>query len=160
MKEGIYEMDNYADACTEVYTLLKYLKEDEYKKIPHKIIKVIEDNRNPEYIYKYDNELQLKQQEMLTTTKAILFNIFRDYLCTEKQRETIKSQQLEERKKNELKKIELYGSEEIFKKKEKEVNNESLQLGNIERNNISMTEYKQSVFTKIISKIKSLFIRN
>ena len=152
-------MESYADACTEVYTILSYLDEDEYKKIPNNIIKAIENNRNLEYVYKYDKELELKQQTMLKETKAILFNLFRDYLCTEKQREIIKKQQAEERKDNELKKIELYGSKEIFKKQEKELSVENMQQENTESKNISIVKYKESLFIKIINRIKMFFIK-
>ena len=143
-------MESYADACTEVYIILSYLNENEYKKIPNNIIKVIEDNRNLEYVYKYDEKLELRQQEMLKKTKAILFNLFRDYLCTEKQRETIKRQQAEERKGNELKKIEQYGSKEIFKEKERKSNIENMQQENTESNNISMVEYKERFLQKLL----------
>ena len=152
-------MENYADACTEVYTILSYLNENEYKKIPNNIIKVIENNRNLEYVYKYNEELELKQQELLKETKAILFNLFRDYLCTEKQREIIKKQQAEERKDNELKKIELYGSKEIFKKQEKELSVEEMKQENTDIKNISMVKYKESLFIKIINRIKMFFIK-
>ena len=87
---------------------------------------------------------------MLKKTKAILFNLFRDYLCTEKQRETIKRQQAEERKGNELKKIEQYGSKEIFKEKERKSNIENMQQENTESNNISMVEYKERFLQKLL----------
>ena len=159
MKEVIHKMESYADACTEVYTILSYLNENEYKKIPNNIIKVIEDNRNLEYVYKYDEKLELKQQELLKETKAILFNLFRDYLCTEKQREIIKKQQTEEREKNELKKIAKYGSKEIFNNKESKTNIENMQQENTESKNISIVKYKESLFIKIINRIKMFFIK-
>ena len=90
-------MSNYNNACTEVYTILEYLNEDEYKKIPTKVIKAIEASRNLQYYYEFDEMLELRQQKMLKETKAILYNLFRDYLCTKQQQEIIKRQQMEER---------------------------------------------------------------
>lgn len=37
-------MNNYNDACTEVYTILSCLDEIEYKKIPSEIIEAIKLN--------------------------------------------------------------------------------------------------------------------
>ena len=73
-------MNNRKNAYTEVYTILQELNEEEYNKIPPEVIKTIEANRNEEYEYELDDELDLKDQPMLPETKAILFNLFRDIL--------------------------------------------------------------------------------
>lgn len=73
-------MNNRKNAYTEVYTILQELNEEEYNKIPLEIIEAIKVNRNEEYEYELDEELELKEQQMLPQTKAILFNLFRDYL--------------------------------------------------------------------------------
>ena len=39
----------YANAYTEVYTILQDLNEEEYNKIPPEIIETLELNRNKEY---------------------------------------------------------------------------------------------------------------
>ena len=49
--------------------------------------------------YLDDSDKKLKEQEMLPETKAILFNIFRDYLSTKKEKNKIKKWQLEDWKK-------------------------------------------------------------
>ena len=76
-------MSNRKNAYEEVYTILQELNEEEYNKIPSEVIKTIETNRNEEYEYELDDELELKEQPMLPETKAILFNLFRDYLATQ-----------------------------------------------------------------------------
>ena len=73
-------MTKYKDAYTEVYEILEQLDEEEYNKIPSNVITAIRENRNTEYEFELDEELELKEQELLPETKAILFNIFRDYL--------------------------------------------------------------------------------
>ena len=84
---------------TEVLTILQDLNEEEYKKIPKEIIKTLENNRNKNYKYILDNKLLLKEQPMLPETKAILFNLFRDFLATPEQRSKILRMQYEERQK-------------------------------------------------------------
>ena len=82
-------MTKYKDAYTEVYEILEQLDEEEYNKIPSNVITAIRENRNTEYEFEVDEELELKEQELLPETKAILFNIFRDYLSTPEQKEKI-----------------------------------------------------------------------
>lgn len=95
-------MSNRANAYTEVYTILQDLNTEEYNKIPPEIIKAIEENMNEEYEYELDEDLELKSQPMLPETKAILFNLFRDYLATSEQKEKIIKMQNEGRQKSGL----------------------------------------------------------
>ena len=136
------------NAYTEVYTILQDLNIEEYNKIPPKIIKAIEENMNEEYEYELDEDLELKSQPMLPETKAILFNLFRDYLATSEQKEKIIKMQNEERQKSELKKQQQYNAN-VFQNKTKENINQSKEL----------IEYKESIFIKLINKIKSWFVK-
>ena len=141
-------MSNRANAYTEVYTILQDLNTEEYNKIPPEIIKTIEENMNEEYEYELDEDLELKNQPMLPETKAILFNLFRDYLSTAEQKEKIIKMQNEERQKSELKKQQQYNAN-VFQNKTKENINQSKEL----------IEYKESIFIKLINKIKSWFVK-
>ena len=141
-------MSNRANAYTEVYTILQDLNTEEYNKIPPEIIKTIEENMNEEYEYELDEDLELKNQPMLPETKAILFNLFRDYLATPEQKEKIIKLQNEERQKSELKKQQQYNAN-VFQNKTKENINQSKEL----------IEYKESIFIKLINKIKSWFVK-
>lgn len=101
-------MNNYSDAFTEVYEILRHLEETEYKKIPNKVIDAIFKNRNTQYFYKLEENVELRKQRMLPETKAILFNLFRNYLSTPEQKEKIIRMQREERRRNESRKQRLY----------------------------------------------------
>ena len=111
-------MNNRKNAYTEVYTILQDLEEEEYKKIPPEIIETIKANRNEEYRYELNEELELKDHPMLPETKAILFNLFRDYLATPEQKQKIIKMQNEEIRKNELQKQKRY-STDVFKNRRK-----------------------------------------
>ena len=143
-------MSNRKNAYAEVYTILQELNEEEYNKISPEVIKTIEANRNEEYEYELDDELELKDQPMLSETKAILFNLFRDYLATPEQKAKIIRMQNEARQKNELKKQQMYNTD-VFANKPKENqianNNETMQI----------VKYKESFFKRILNKIKSFF---
>ncbi len=142
-------MEKYANALTEVAIILDYLVEDDYKKIPKEIIEIVEKYKNEDYLFEYDEEIELKDQELLPETKAILYNFFRDYLATPEQREKIKKWQQEDRIKAEIKKQEKYEYKEIFNKKD---NNKTL-----ENNNQELIEYKESLFDRIKNWLKNLF---
>lgn len=146
-------MSNRNNAYTEVYTILQHLNEEEYNKIPPEIVDAIRLNRNVEYEYTLNNKLDLEKQEMLPETKAILFNLFRDYLATPEQKNKIIQMQNEERQKNELRKQQLYSSN-VFENRQKE----NVYNPNIETKQI--VKYKENIFKRILDKIKKFFEKN
>lgn len=114
-------MNVYAKAFTEVYTILSYLNKEEYNKIPKEVLDAIKKNRDTDYIYEVNKELDLEKQEMLLETRAILFNLFRDYLATPKQKEKIVRFQRQEKMKIEEEKRKKYNGTNMFKKHKREI---------------------------------------
>ena len=143
-------MNNRKNAYTEVYTILQELNKEEYNKIPPEVIEMIEANRNEDYEYELDDELELKDQPMLPETKAILFNLFRDYLATPEQKAKIIRMQNEARQKNELKKQQMYNTD-VFANKPKE------NLAEDSNETMQIVEYEESFFKRILNKIKRFF---
>ena len=145
-------MNNRKNAYKEVYTILQELNQEEYSKIPPEIIEAIRVNMNEEYEYELDDELELKDHQMLPETKAILFNLFRDYLATPEQKEKIIRMQNEEREKNEIKKQKQYNTD-VFEKKQKENSKQNQQ------EKTQLIEYKENIFKKILNKIIKFFTK-
>lgn len=146
---------NYKNAFAEVYEILNLLDKEEYKKIPQNVINAIETNRNYEYNYHINNEIELCKQPMLPETKAILYNIFRDYLSTQNQRQKIVEMQNIEREKLEETKRARYNSKNIFKGREENTN----KMYNIDTKicNQIIIEKKESFIKQLIRKIKNIF---
>lgn len=142
-------MNNLENAYMEVYTILQDLNEEEFEKIPSEVIEVLEENKNDEYEFELDDELELKEHELLPETKAILFNLFRDYLATPEQKQKIIRMQNEERQKIKLKKQQLYNTDVFANRTEKK------QTENNDNNILQPVEYKESIFVRILNKIKS-----
>ena len=148
-------MTKYNDAFTEVAVILDSLVEEDFAKIPSEVINAIYENRNLDYEYELDEDVDLKDQAMLPETKAILFNLFRDYLSTDEQREKIIRMQKEERERSEEKKKLKY-SIDVFE------NNNS---NNIVREKQDRQNYelyptkiqKEGIFKRIINYIKKAF---
>lgn len=142
-------MNNYNNAFTEVYEILNCLDEEEVNKIPEEVRNVIEKNRNLDYNYEVNYDEDLSNQPMLTETKAILFNLFRDYLSNPEQKQKILKMQQEERIENEQHKQEKY-NKNIFEEKKETNKTEKLEI----------TEYKESFINKAWNYIKKLFKNN
>lgn len=140
-------MRDYSNAFTEVYEILNSLEEEEYNKIPSDLINTIEENRNKQYEYVLDDTLSLSEQPMLVETKAILLNIFRDYLATKEQKEKIRKMQAEERRKNEELKRKRYYAQKPEEKK-KEVAKETVEL--------IMVPEKESFWCRIKNMLSSI----
>lgn len=156
--ESVKSMNNYSNAYAEVYTILEYLDEKDKNKIPQKVLDAIEQSRNPEYIFDLEDDIELQEQILLPETRAILFNLFRDYLAEPWQKEKILKMQEEERKTIEdmaqmqymkkQKELQKQYPKDIFDSKEKNI-----------QENILPVEYKESVIKKILRYFKNLFKR-
>ena len=148
----------YANAFSEVLEILKYIPKLDYCKIPSNMIKLFETNRNKEYIFRYDPNKTLDEQNVSKTTKIIIAILFRDYWATQEQREKILRKENYDRQKLEKEKSKKYDVD-IFKNR-----NENLrQIEKIETNrnkkdeNVEMTVYKENIFKKLINKIIKIF---
>lgn len=141
----------YANAYAEVYEILSYLDKEEYNKIPKELIEVFEENRNLEYEYEVNEEQDLTNQPMLMETKAILLNIFRDYLATPEQSSKIKRWLYEDREYLDQQKRKKYPGNMFKDNSKKECNTHKEDV-------VLPTEIKkQSLIKKIFDKIKSIF---
>ena len=141
----------YQQAFTEVYEILNYLDEDNYNKIPKNIINALEKNRDTEYEFFVDESIPFYEQDVLEETKAILFNLYRDYLASSKIKDKIIQYQKEEFYKLEKIKKDKYGYENLFHREsiKKIEKNDSI-------NEVSMIEHKNSILNKILKNIKIL----
>lgn len=144
----------YANAYTEVYEILDCLDKTEYNKIPVELIEVFEENRNLEYEYEINEEQDLVKQPMLIETKAILLNIFRDYLATSEQSQKIKQWLQADREYLEKQKQEKFGNNVFENKVIKECNMDKVDI------QLPIEIKKQSIFQRIINKLKNFFKRS
>lgn len=111
----------YANAYSEVLEILKYVSKEDYEKIPNSKIELFETNHNKEYVFKYNPNETLDEQNVSKTAKAIIAILFRDYWATEIQRRKIINKQNYDRMKLEEEKKIRYNSDNLFKSNEKNV---------------------------------------
>ena len=111
----------YANAYSEVLEILKYISKEDYEKIPNSKIELFETNYNKDYIFKYNPNKTLDEQNVSKTAKAIIAILFRDYWATEIQKEKIISKQNYDRTKFEEEMKARYNSNNLFKNNEKRI---------------------------------------
>ncbi len=152
--------DKYAKACTEVLTIIPYIEQEYAKKIPIQFIKMMEQISDKEYLPKYDISKRLKEQELLLETRAILALIYRDYICTKEERETLLLQEKEESEKLEKEKQEKYNIdfETVKEKRNHKKFEEKLESKN-KNTNALIQVHKEVWYKKILLKIIDFFKR-
>lgn len=144
--------NTYKNAFTEVYTILSYLDDESYFKIPENIVNVIKKNQNLEYNFYIDESIPFPEQKLLKETKAILFNLYRDYLIDEKDKKILLNYQNKKILELENLKRQKYNPDDIFKKQ----NNyeDILSNSNVSSQNVLIEVKKTSIFQKLVNKIK------
>lgn len=105
----------YANAYSELLEILKYISKEDYEKIPNSKIELFETNHNKDYIFKYNPNKTLNEQNVSKTAKAIIAILFRDYWAIEIQKEKIINKQNYDRMKLEEEKRTRYNSDNLFK---------------------------------------------
>ena len=148
---------NYTNAYKEVLIVINNLTKEDYDKIPKEYIKFFKEKCNNQHEFKYDTSKPFSEQMLLDDTKIILFWLFAKYGATEIQKEKIENYKTNYRIKLEQQNREKYNPDNIFKNKKEEIVKETKEVS-IE-NHIEPTEmikYKESIFKKLISKIKKI----
>ena len=149
------KINNYKNALVELETIINCLDCQEYEKIPADIIKAIENNKNDNYIFEFDKNLDYKDWKLMNETKALLYNIFREYLATKEQKDSLIEAERYQMLKQEQEKIKQYKSNDLFKKSNRD-RNKNFDNTNVPTQNLPKP-VKQSFIQEIIKKIKNFF---
>ena len=136
-------MIDYNKRLVEVDEILKYLSKEDLLKIPEDIRQLIKNNKDKEYTWQYDETKPLKDQNVSRDTIAFLSYLNMEYLLNERQKQYMQQlHELNERKLEE-EKAKKYIVDDLFKNRSIKVTQEPV------NNSVALTEYKESLFTKI-----------
>lgn len=69
--------NNLKKAYVEILEMLKYIIEIE--KIPKEELEFFEKNKDKEYVFKYNENLDFEEQPILPETHALLIRLYKDY---------------------------------------------------------------------------------
>lgn len=144
--------ENYACAYREVIEILKYTKREDVNKIPKYRILLWKTNMKKDYDFKVDTKKTLEEQNLSQEAKAIIANIFKNYWANDYQKQRIIEKEKYDLEQMEKEKYEKYNPNDIFKNKKHNITEE---INNVDE--VSLVEYKESIFTKFINAIKNIF---
>lgn len=119
-------------------------------KIPEKFRNYLNEIEDKNYECKLNFNKNIDEQNITEKTKDLITVIYRNYWCTEEERNNLDRILTENEKKYQEELIKKYNPDELFKKKE-EIRVDT-------SDNVSLIEYKKStIFDKIKDFIKSIF---
>ena len=144
-------MVDVSKRLVEVDEVLKYLNVDELKKIPEEIRQMIKANKDKDYVWEYDENKKLKNQNLSRDTFAFLSYLNMEYLLNEEQKQLMNQIHMENERKEEEIKSEKFKTEDLFKKNTNKIEIKTYQ------NDLEIVEYKETIFRRVINKIKKLF---
>ena len=138
-------------AYSEVITILSYLPDDYWNKIPKEKRDFYFNNMNKDYKYKYDILKPFNEQKTMKETKVILGKLFKRYLATEEEKKIIIKEEQEEFQRIEEEKRKKYNPDDLFNKNLKNtvINNQEI--------NLPVEIKKENVFQKVFNHIKNIF---
>lgn len=144
----------YMDAFSEVDAIIKIMPSNLVNKIPLKLQYLINEYKNDKY--KPLIEEPIENYELMDESKIILSLIYRDFLCSNEEKEILKNRDSEKLKEEEQQLREKYNPDDIFKNKNRNVPQEDQQ--SLETRMTVVQEEKW--YQKIFNLIKGLFHRN
>lgn len=135
-----------AKAYSELFEIINLLDESEKNKIPTEIYENIKSQKSKEYINQYNTLDDINENNIEEKTAILLTSLYLDYIANDEEKKEVE----DVLKENEKKLSEKYSTENMFKNRNKEENTQKI-------NTMITIKKKETVFTKILNKIKSLF---
>lgn len=139
------------ETYSEVYQILNLLGNEYINKLPNKLFDMLKEKRDINYNPEYKDDIPLYKQNIKKDTISIIAILHLNYWCeNENEKDEIRQilRENEEKYQSELK-IK-YNPDDIFSRHKKDSNIETIEQ-------VAMVEYKESIFKKIINKIKRFF---
>ena len=90
----MFNEEEYSKAYLEVETVLLTLDDSLKKKIPENVMKALAENKDKKYIFDYDFTKTIHEQDISVEAKIMLAKIYKDYLCSDEEREKWKEFEL------------------------------------------------------------------
>lgn len=141
---------NTSRAYSEVYEFINSLGNEYKNKLPKKIYLTIQDNRDKNYIPKYEINQSVDNNTFSKEALALISALNLQYWCEDaEEKERLKKVYTE----NQKLENEKYSYENLFKnnKTEEQIQEEQ------QSENVQMIEYKEeNIFQKLINKIKNI----
>lgn len=144
--------NNLSKAYTEILLILSYMEQKYIDLIPKELLELFNEEKDKNYQPNINPNISLAEQNLQRKTLALLAMLNLNYWCKDEKEEMLKIYS-ENDKKIEAEMKERYNPDNLFKKKEKEEQNNE-----VKQENTELIEYKeQNIFKKILNKIMKFF---
>lgn len=141
----------YSEAITETLDILKHTRKEDVMKISPKFMEYLNNNASKTYKPDLDHSKKIKDMQLKRKTKAILAIIYKKFWCNDDERKEFNNTLKENEIRYQAELREKYNPDNLFKKKE-------LEVETVEQP-VAMVEYKESIIKRFLNKIKKLFRR-
>lgn len=146
--------NNYKKAFSEVYEILSLVNCDLISKIPIKLLNFIELEKDNSYVPNFITSIPLEEQNLMKETIMILAIIKLNYWCSEEEKKEFTNMLNENEKIYQEKMNEKYKLDNIFKKS---IKKDIVEEKKILNSQVAIEKYKESIFNKIVNKVKCIF---
>lgn len=135
---------------SEVYSVLNMLGDTYITKLPSNLYKIIKEEKSDEYNPYYDSNITLEKQNIRKESISMIALFHFNYWCSsqEEKEELFNDNELKYQEK--LK--ESFNPDDLFKNR----NNTTINEEEVNES-VAMVTYKESIFNKILKKIKKFF---
>lgn len=149
--------NSLSKAYAEVLLILSYMEQKYADMIPKKLLELFNEEKDQNYQPDINPKISLAEQNLQRKTLALLAMLNLNYWCKdENEKKELLKMYAENDKKIEAEMRERYNPDNLFKKKEKEEQNDE-----IKEESTEIIEYKeQNIFKKILNKIMKFFKTN
>ena len=145
--------EKYANAYTEVLYYLKGIDKKSIEKIPKKLVELLEENADKDYECKFDYNLPLSELNLSDEALGLIGMIAYNYCCNSpEEKQELEKIFIANEKEYQKQLKEKYNLDNMFKKNKEQTD---MQQESQETSNVALVEYKESIFKRIINKIKA-----
>lgn len=142
-----YTKEDYAKAYTELLEILKYVSKSSLEKIPKENLEMYNLNKDRNYNYEYNNNLEFEEQKISRLTRILIANIYIQYWASEEERKILNQRDKEELEQIEIEKRNTYNPDNLFANRRK--------INNVEEKSLVIVK-KKNIVERIIDKIKNI----
>ena len=141
-------------AYSEVDTFLEIVSPEEREKIPQKLKDIFREEKDNSYKKIINADVPIIEQNLKEETLSIISLLNLQYWCEdESEKERLRNIYNENERKYQTQLREKYNPDNLFKSKTSNIETEQIEK-------VSMIEYKESIFTRILNRIRKIFKRD
>ncbi len=144
----------YKQSLKELNTILDFMNNEYIEKLPKKLLRFIKENMDISYEDNINQDTPIDKQNLKKDTKILLSLIYRNYWCDEDEKKKLMEEDANKKREYEKEIYEKYNPDNIFNNKNKVI--EDIKINEDEK---QLLVPKETLFKKLINKIKSFFKR-